>query len=366
MTVLGRKIAVALALLLGIPLNTARAGYGRSPDSLSTDKPDSSRGEIFVLPIAFYSPQTRLAAGVLLGYMFPARPESPSSNIIFDAYYTINNQFSTSVLPAFYWKKDLWRLDGEFTFQKWPDLFYGLGSTTSRDDEEEYTARNILASAEIQRRFPGNFFIGLTAEIRHVGMLETEEDGMLSRGIIRGSDTHDIYGGGFSVNRDTRDRVYFPESGGLYRSSASIFAGDYDYEELILDLRRYNRAYSDHVLALQLYGAFLFGKPPFTVLPQLGETIRGYYPLRYIDRKFVAAQAEYRWPTVWKKFGLVLFAGAGSVADDFAGFKDSHLKFAGGAGLRYLLFSRESLNIRLDMGFGGDGFEIYVDIDEAF
>jgi hypothetical protein len=363
---ISKRLTIILALFFGPLQSIVVAADEGSPDSLSAEQPDSSRSQIFALPIAFYSPQTELAAGVLLGYMFPARAEWPSSNVIYDAYYTINNQFSTSVQPFFYWKQDLWRLEGEFTFQKWPDLFYGLGSTTSKDDEEEYTTRNIIASAELQRRLPGSIFLGLLADFRSVDMLETEEDGLLSRGIVRGSQSHNLYGGGLSINRDTRDNVHFPDSGGLHKLSVSIYGGDYEYEELILNLRGYRRVYSDHVLAFQLYGAFLFGEPPFTVLPQLGETIRGYYPLRYIDRKLLAAQAEYRWPTVWRRFALAFFAGAGSVADDFEGFKDSHFKFGGGAGLRYLLFPRESLNVRLDIGFGGDGYELYVAVDEAF
>lgn len=363
---LKRRLATVLTLLLGTSLNAVAAGHNSIADSLLSEPSDSAGGDIFVLPIVFYSPQTELAAGALLGYMFPARPESPSSNIIYDAYYTINNQFSTSVLPAFYLKQDLWRLEGEFTFQKWPDLFYGLGSTTSKEDEEEYTTRNVLASAEIQRRLRWNMFIGLLAGLRHVNMLETENGGLLSGGTIRGSESHTLYGAGLSVNRDTRNRVYSPESGSFNAFSVSLFDGDFDYEELILDLRGYSRVYSDHVMALQLYGAFLFGEPPFTVLPQLGETIRGYYPLRYIDRKLVAVQAEYRWPTIWRRLGLAFFAGSGSVADDFRGFKDSHFKFGGGAGLRYLLFPREALNVRLDVGVSGDGYELYVAVDEAF
>jgi outer membrane translocation and assembly module TamA len=69
---------------------------------------------------------------------------------------------------------------------------------------------------------------------------------------------------------------------------------------------------------------------------------------------------------LWGKFGITLFAGAGSVANTISDFKYSKIKFAAGFGIRYMLVESEKFNIRIDYGMGNDSAELYLAVGEAF
>lgn len=321
---------------LFISLGSASSSFSASDDSTSVDTLAFEKGSLSILPIIFYSPQTKLAAGVLPTYIFRSSPESRPSSVTSPAYYTINEQISISILPEIYYKNGAYRFSGSMYYLKWPDLFYGLGNATSADDEEEYTTRSSGGSMDIQRRFGSSLYFGVVGELSHSELVEIESEGLLSTGDITGAETGTVSGAGVSISWDSRDNIFFPRHGSYHAVSATSF------------------------------GSVLGGDPPFGMMPQLGQIIRGYYPLRYIDKNLLSSQIECRWHPLWKKFGVVGFAGAGSVADRISDFRPNDFKFAAGIGIRYLFIPVEGLNIRFDIGFGQGSSEIYFDIDEAF
>ena len=102
-------------------------------------------------------------------------------------------------------------------------------------------------------------------------------------------------------------------------------------------------------------------------LPQLGgaELLRGYFEGRYRDRTLMLAQAEYRFPIIWR-FGGVAFGGIGGVSHSLRTFNATAPKWAVGAGLRLQLNEAERLNVRADVGAGHDTFGFYVNVGEVF
>ena len=77
-------------------------------------------------------------------------------------------------------------------------------------------------------------------------------------------------------------------------------------------------------------------------------------------------QAEYRMPLFWK-FGLAGFAGVSEVAPNFNDFDFSQIKWFAGAGLRFAMFPKDRVNLRVDFGFGRDGSSgVYFKLNEAF
>ena len=69
---------------------------------------------------------------------------------------------------------------------------------------------------------------------------------------------------------------------------------------------------------------------------------------------------------LWKRIGLVGFAGFGDVADKISHFDLENFKHSVGFGLRYLFSPKERLNIRLDFGFGSGTSGVYFTAAEAF
>lgn len=338
-------------------------------DSLLVAESDSVKSSLTLLPAIFYTPETKLGFGVYPNYIFRFSKESNPSNLSFLAYYTINKQISLSFDPNLYIKNDNYFLSGSLEYTKWPNSFYGFGTGVNKDSSEDYTTRNSGIYLEFMGREIGSLYAGVAYELAYTKFLELEQDGKLLTENISGVNDGYIAGTGLIVNWDARDNIFYPGEGEyIYINSmyyGSDLGGDYTYNRLIVDLRKY---YSTHnnVIAAQLYGRFIKGNAPFREYSQIGDVIRGYLPALYIEKKLAAAQIEYRRVPVIGRFGLTLFAGAGSVARTIPDFKSERLKFAAGFGIRYLLVKSEKLNIRVDYGIGDNGAELYLDAGEAF
>jgi outer membrane protein assembly factor BamA len=143
---------------------------------------------------------------------------------------------------------------------------------------------------------------------------------------------------------------------------------DFTFNRYDIDLRRYLPLAKSHILALQSRILFQSGTPPFWRLGLLGgeESMRGYYLGRYRDRNMIALQAEYRWVPVFWRLGLAAFVGLGDVAEKVSRFDLKNLKYSYGLGLRFIFDQRQTLNIRLDFGFGKGTSGVYFTAAEAF
>jgi hypothetical protein len=77
-------------------------------------------------------------------------------------------------------------------------------------------------------------------------------------------------------------------------------------------------------------------------------------------------QAEFR-HMFSKRFGYVVFGGAGNVSNSMLEYSLNHIKYSLGAGLRFRFNQKEKVNLRMDIGVGPDkNMGIYFGIEEAF
>ena len=107
------------------------------------------------------------------------------------------------------------------------------------------------------------------------------------------------------------------------------------------------------------------GNPPFTMLYQLGSSLRGYYQSRFEDKNLVAFQAEYRIPLFWR-LGLAGFAGCGEVTQELRHISLKELKPSSGFGIRFALIPEQKVNLRIDFGFGRDDSSFDIIINELY
>lgn len=161
---------------------------------------------------------------------------------------------------------------------------------------------------------------------------------------------------------------YFAELGLLTYSDR--FGSSYNFTGVNADFRSYHSINKRDVLALQLTANFYTGNVPFNQMALMGgETMmRGYYYGRYRDKNMLAGQVEYRMlPFSFCKYiGANVFAGTAVVAPGIGSFRFDNLKLAGGAGLRYLLFPKKDIFMRLEVGVTKEGHGFYFFIGEAF
>jgi len=336
------------------------------------EKDQKKRG-IFVVPVVYYTPETKIAFGAVgMFYYRPSKVQkSRPSSIKASFVYTQTKQYRFEISPELYIKNDAYRLQGSIIFKKFSDKFFGIGPNTPQKQEEDFTTQRSKGNLDVQRRLWSGLNVGVRYEFESHNTVKKDEDGQLAKENILGSEGGTSSGIGLFLNWDTRDNIYYPMSGNYFQVSSTVFSkrlgGDFHFTEFRLDLRKYFPLFFNHVFALQAYFNFISGEPPFQKLSLVGGQglMRGYRKGRYRDKSMMAFQMELRLGT-WKKVGVVSFFGLGNVSDRIDHFKLEDFKFTVGFGFRFLVAPEERLNLRLDFGFGHTGQGIYITFTEAF
>ena len=114
-----------------------------------------------------------------------------------------------------------------------------------------------------------------------------------------------------------------------------------------------------------LHANLTYGDTPWGLLPTFGGSgnMRGYYEGRFRDKNAIDITLELR-QKVWRRNGIVLWVGAGSIFPKFAAFKWNQVLPNAGIGYRWEFKKR--INVRLDYGVGKHQSGINFSINEAF
>ncbi|MBD3288462.1 BamA/TamA family outer membrane protein [candidate division KSB1 bacterium] len=365
---MSRKCTSFLIIILILLSTNAFSKQEAISDSLK-------RNSLVALPYAYYTPETKIAFGVGSIYSFRSPGSSlhdRPSNVKIALTYTQLKQTILSFIPEIYFNNESILFNGFYTFYKFPDKFWGIGNNSPDNAEENYTPHYLRTFTNLQKRILPGLYIGMRYQLEYIDIIKTDEDGVLGKGLITGSEGGLASGLGMLISYDTRDHVYYPTTGRYYQIYAVLFdqmlGSDYKFSHFTFDLRKYYPLKDSHVMAFQSYNIFIHGNPPFQMLGLLGGAywMRGYYYGRYRDKNMITFQSEYRFPLFWR-LGGVAFAGFGDVASEIDKFQSGALKLTIGAGLRFMFDTQEKINARLDFGFGNDGnFGFYAMVLEAF
>lgn len=349
------------------------------PTAIQAQEPDEEPGEqkrigLIYFPIIFSTPETGFAAGSALGLYYRPRgasADSRPSTITPMFIYTVKKQVMTQLGLDLYLNDGTYHLISALGYLKYPDKFWGIGNDLPESNEEDFTSRRWQLTLDFQRRISPGLNAGVQYEIGGSEVIETEAGGLLDNPGVPGNDGAKVSGAGFVLNWDTRDNIYYPLTGRWFQLSARFYGeglgSEHSYSRYNLDLRQYLPIRSAHALAIQAYGLFMTGTPPFELMPRLGgaSMMRGYYQGRYSDRNMIAVQAEYRRP-IRGRLGAVAFIGLGDVASEFGDFRLGDFKHTFGLGLRFLFSPEEKINLRLDWAWGKDTSGMYINLMEAF
>ncbi|MCX6561588.1 MAG: BamA/TamA family outer membrane protein [Candidatus Aminicenantes bacterium] len=334
-------------------------------------KPTAAKRTILVMPLAYYTPETRLAGGIggILAYRPASEGKQPRpTSIQFSAVITQNDQFTLQMKPEIYLGREDWVLTGSLEWSRFPNEFFGLGNETLEAAGELITPRQLLAEFQVQRRlFPGRqIYAGLMGVIENYRFLAFAPEGPLASGDILGSQGGTLAGLGIIAKTDDRDNVFVPRRGRFWQISAVFFGGDYRFSRFKADLRSYLPFAASAVLGFQMKLEAVSGDVPFMAMPKMGgdSLMRGYLTGRYRDRVFAGFQAEARLP-LSGRFSAVAFAGLGQVAGRLGALSAAGFKPSVGGGLRCRV-SSEGNTIRIDFGLGRGSSGFYVTANEAF
>ena len=126
----------------------------------------------------------------------------------------------------------------------------------------------------------------------------------------------------------------------------------------------YRPLWRDAILATCINGRLTYGNTPWGLLSTLGgDNMRGYFEGRYRDKCQMNVCVELR-QHVWRRNGVVLWGGAGTIFPKFSAIKGRTILPNYGVGYRWEFKRR--MNIRLDLGFGRHQTGFIFSMNEAF
>jgi outer membrane protein assembly factor BamA len=285
--------------------------------------------------------------------------------------YTQRRQKLVGIESTLFFNDENYILRFHGTYSFYPDKFWGLGNKTDSRDYEVFTYEQFFIFPQLLRRIYKKLYVGISLEYQNVIRFDHKPKGLFIDQSITGRHGGVISGAGGLLTWDNRDNAFSPARGQFVELSATSFAdateSDFTYTNYVFDTRNYFLVRPGQIVAVQVYGNFNRGTVPFLSLASMGGStiMRGYYSGRFRDNNLVAAQAEYRMH-VWKRWGIVGFAGIGQVGNRLETFAMDRFKYAVGTGIRFALKAEERLNLRIDYGMAHRSSGIYLTIAEAF
>jgi outer membrane protein assembly factor BamA len=332
------------------------------------------KGRWLVLPIILRSPVTKWGLGIAQSYIFPASKSdsiSRASNIESLALYTQNKQMVLLLGCNIYTRDERYIIHWRNSLSNFPDKFWGIGNFTPESNKESYVYKQFLINPQVLRKISRKFYTGLFYEYQKVFEVNYTSGGRFDREQVSGRAGSAVSGLGIILAWDSRDHAFSPGKGFFLQLTAAqfaqVFKSEYDFINYQLDLRNFYTLFKKHVIAFQVIGYLTQGNVPLRNLALLGgsDIMRGYYAGRYRDKDILASQVEYRLP-IYKRLGMVGFAGGGRVSDKLKNFSLRGIRYSVGGGLRLALKPGDKLNLRVDYGVGYRSSGLYVTVSEAF
>jgi len=326
----------------------AQDSASESPDSITY------QSSILYLPVFGSTPETGLMLG---GVMVPrfkiadAGPETRSSALFFSGIYTLKQQVMASLGAGLILPEEEWILNSQVYGTYFPDRFWGVGPSTTMDDEVKILFKELNLEQAVLKKVASHFFAGPVVRlnsVRDITFRSLDGENMKPPN-LRGAGGSNTVGMGFIVRHDRRNSNITPTKHHYAESALMAYPGalgtDHTYAALIADARKYINFGTDgtSVLALQGLMRLTEGDPAFTELSTMGgENIsRGYYMGRYRAQNSAQVQIELR-QHVHGRFGIALFAAGGDVWNRFSNVSADRVKLSAGAGLRLNVNKQET------------------------
>lgn len=259
------------------------------------------------------------------------------------------------------------RLNYEGYFYSFKDNFWGIGYNAAIRDSNcsIYKRFQALVRADLGVVLSPSLYLGPAARFTYVNATRADRPELFDGQALRTLTT----GVGVTLFYDTRD-VPVNAYRGVYVRFNQLFnprfmGNRYAFSESELTAAAYAGVWKGGILATMFHAHFTYGNTPWGLMPTFGgsDRMRGYYEGRFRDKNEMDFTIELR-QHVWRRNGIVVWAGVGNVFPRFSAFKWNHLLPNVGIGYRWQFKPR--VNIRLDLGFGKNEKGINFSINEAF
>lgn len=318
-----------------------------------------------------YASDTKFGLGLVAAGLYRTDPNDsilPPSNVSLYGDVSSVGFYMLGVRGNHIAPKGRYRIDYHLYFYSFPADFWGIGYEMGDNDANKSDMKRWQAQAEVSFLFrvADNFYIGPMASYDYVIGKHIERPELL-----QGMDQHTWnVGAGASLVYDNRDNLTNPHRG-IYLNINQMFrpgfmGNDYAFSTTAFRFDAYQRLGKGTVLAEDIGANLNFGNPSWGMMAELGGThsMRGYYEGRYRDKHSLEATVELR-QHVWKRNGIVVWVGAGTIFPKFSALRSKQILPNAGVGYRWEF--KKNVNVRLDYGFGKSGQSGFLfNINEAF
>ena len=318
-----------------------------------------------------YASDTKFGLGLVAAGLYRTDPNDsilPPSNVSLYGDVSSVGFYMLGVRGNHIAPKGRYRIDYHLYFYSFPADFWGIGYEMGDNDANKSDMKRWQAQAEVSFLFrvADNFYIGPMASYDYVIGKHIERPELL-----QGMDQHTWnVGAGVSLVYDNRDNLTNPHRGiclNINQMFRPEFMGnDYAFSTTAFRFDAYQRLGKGTVLAEDIGANLNFGNPSWGMMAELGGThsMRGYYEGRYRDKHSLEATVELR-QHVWKRNGIVVWVGAGTIFPKFSALRSKQILPNAGVGYRWEF--KKNVNVRLDYGFGKSGQSGFLfNINEAF
>lgn len=318
-----------------------------------------------------YASNTKFGLGLVAAGLYRTDPNDsilPPSNVSLYGDVSSVGFYMLGVRGNHIAPKGRYRIDYHLYFYSFPSEFWGIGYEMGDNDANKSDMKRWQAQAEVSFLFrvADNFYIGPMASYDYVIGKHIERPELL-----QGMDQHTWnVGAGVSLVYDNRDNLTNPHRG-IFLNINQMFrpgfmGNDYAFSTTAFRFDAYQRLGKGTVLAEDIRANLNFGNPSWGMMAELGGThsMRGYYEGRYRDKHSLEATVELR-QHVWKRNGIVVWVGAGTIFPKFSALRSKQILPNAGVGYRWEF--KKNVNVRLDYGFGKSGQSGFLfNINEAF
>lgn len=318
-----------------------------------------------------YASDTKFGLGLVAAGLYRTDPNDsilPPSNVSLYGDVSSVGFYMLGVRGNHIAPKGRYRIDYHLYFYSFPSEFWGIGYEMGDNDANKSDMKRWQAQAEVSFLFrvADNFYIGPIASYDYVIGKHIERPELL-----QGMDQHTWnVGAGVSLVYDNRDNLTNPHRG-IFLNINQMFrpgfmGNDYAFSTTAFRFDAYQRLGKGTVLAEDIRANLNFGNPSWGMMAELGGThsMRGYYEGRYRDKHSLEATVELR-QHVWKRNGIVVWVGAGTIFPKFSALRSKQILPNAGVGYRWEF--KKNVNVRLDYGFGKSGQSGFLfNINEAF
>ena len=315
-----------------------------------------------------YSSDTKFGVGVVAAGIYRTDTvATPQSDVAIYLDATTSMFFKLGIRGTNIFPHDKARLHYDINISSVKSKFWGIGydMDVNDDNESDYKYLNSQATVSYVWRLAPSFFIGPFASFDYTNARKQDKpwlwEGQADRTLNVGV--------GFTIQYDTRDILTNAFKGMFIRLDQRFIprflANRYAFSLTELTFNYYRHVWRDATLAFQLHSRLTYGNTPWSLLSTLGGSynMRGYYEGRYRDKSEIDVCLELR-QHVWRRNGLALWVGAGTVFPKFSDIR--WRKVLPNYGIGYRWEFKHRVNVRLDLGFGRHCKGFIFSINEAF